>query len=562
MRAGESTSVTAPDGKVRVEIPGAALEGDGTLRIEAISNSAGGQGWLIELEGTQLTGTATIRFATTPLLPGEPMPLVSYETASRGGERLIADGVAVEGSEIVVRTTHFSNWFVDRWNELLEWVKRDLVERMDAAMSISKDRAPKGDGEREARAAGYAVTSDSGNRVYWCFGLQGGKPILKVVNARGFGVAVERSPGVTVTYRDADDALGIIAKLVTLAPSEAGNRVELLASGNRAEFGFAGAATTVGVRISPDPGGYLLSALQYGLSTYLTIVGKIPGAGDLKSADRLAAALQGSQCLSSFTSMATTSLDTAQQVTQFFSQALAMSFDCIALGAKELVAGPVGLVVEGVMWILSGLKTASDGIVAALDTAFDFDGYQIVVSSSGSAAPDIVKAGVCGADAFETGRVDFQHLTWGRSTLLTCETKPQARVGAAVFDSRGTLKWKMSREGYVFKVASPGTDASKNLFIMYNPGRYDGVEVLAPVPDGIETYYGWDMPIEDRQRTGGIPETDPLHLSGYYANLLGPGADGLYRIEQFNNDCTPSCAEGTTTSRVYVWNGSDYEPAQ
>lgn len=30
----------------------------------------------------------------------------------------------------------------------------------------------------------------------------------------------------------------------------------------------------------------------------------------------------------------------------------------------------------------------------------------------------------------------------------------------------------------------------------------------------------------------------------------------------FKHDCTPTCAEGTTTSRIYAWIGRDYAPAR
>jgi serine/threonine-protein kinase len=97
--------------------------------------------------------------------------------------------------------------------------------------------------------------------------------------------------------------------------------------------------------------------------------------------------------------------------------------------------------------------------------------------------------------------------------------------------------------------ANPATDATGNMFITYDPGRYPGVLVLIPDADGFEDI-GWDA------------EMSGTHYMGkhayYYADLVGPNSSDLYTIRQSRNDCTPSCADGTTTSQDLHWNGSDY----
>jgi hypothetical protein len=45
---------------------------------------------------------------------------------------------------------------------------------------------------------------------------------------------------------------------------------------------------------------------------------------------------------------------------------------------------------------------------------------------------------------------------------------------------------------------------------------------------------GWDDPNSDVQYSG--------KHAYYYAQLVGPGADGEYTIRQSHNDCTPDCA--------------------
>ena len=72
------------------------------------------------------------------------------------------------------------------------------------------------------------------------------------------------------------------------------------------------------------------------------------------------------------------------------------------------------------------------------------------------------------------------------------------------------------------RFATPATDATGNTFVIYNPGRYDGVLVLVPNADGFEDI-GWSGTTE--------------HYS-----------------------CTPSCAQGVTTQVTLRWNGHDYLP--
>jgi hypothetical protein len=99
--------------------------------------------------------------------------------------------------------------------------------------------------------------------------------------------------------------------------------------------------------------------------------------------------------------------------------------------------------------------------------------------------------------------------------------------------------------------ANPATDATGNTFVIYDPGRYDGVLVLIPNADGFEDI-GWNKDMSGTHYVG--------KHAYYYAELVGPNSSDIYTIRQSHNDCTPSCAEGTTTSHDLHWNGSDYVP--
>jgi hypothetical protein len=95
--------------------------------------------------------------------------------------------------------------------------------------------------------------------------------------------------------------------------------------------------------------------------------------------------------------------------------------------------------------------------------------------------------------------------------------------------------------------ADPITDSTNNVFITYNPGRYNGVVVLVPDEDGFADI-GWDQSGEYQSTTNAF----------YYAELEGPGSDGRYAITQYGNDCEPSCADGAISEKTLRWNGSQY----
>ncbi|MGU3292409.1 hypothetical protein [Williamsia sp. M5A3_1d] len=145
------------------------------------------------------------------------------------------------------------------------------------------------------------------------------------------------------------------------------------------------------------------------------------------------------------------------------------------------------------------------------------------------------------------GSGDITHPSWGPTRVFAMIGNglgPQDACLIAV-DGNNRVRWSFvdgngeSRWG----VASPATDSTGNLFVTYNPGRYDGVIVLHPTASGF-------APIGTTYSDG------PFRY--YHAELQGPGASGQYTIKQSNNDCNPACANGTITSKILRWNGTDY----
>ena len=178
------------------------------------------------------------------------------------------------------------------------------------------------------------------------------------------------------------------------------------------------------------------------------------------------------------------------------------------------------------------------------------EGRSIYVAAAALPATPPVNSGCRGT---VTAHHDIEHKTLGPVRIfLMVNTEAQADSEgciAAVTNSGAVLPPVPLDVRETFGFANPATDATGNTFITYNPGCYDGVLVLIPDPGGFEDI-GWDDTYS--------------HYSGrhayYYAELVGPGSDGMYTNRQSSNDCTPSCAEGAVTSKILHWNGSDYIP--
>ncbi len=157
------------------------------------------------------------------------------------------------------------------------------------------------------------------------------------------------------------------------------------------------------------------------------------------------------------------------------------------------------------------------------------------------------------------GRIDEQrkieHPTLGQVTVGLSRPTRASLSGegcVAVVDKRGSklLVQKISVYGEELEFAEPVTDSTNNVFLTYNPGRYNGVLTLVPTDRGYANI-GWTD--EDG------PNYQSTTHAYYYAELVPPGGDGRYAIEQSSNDCRPDCAGGTITKKVLRWNGARYE---
>lgn len=168
-------------------------------------------------------------------------------------------------------------------------------------------------------------------------------------------------------------------------------------------------------------------------------------------------------------------------------------------------------------------------------------------SKVGSQLGNYTPVGWCGLRCKVNSRFEFEHPAWGVVSILTTigpDNGPSAIVVSS--ETTGDVLWlDRSSSNYEYQLALDGPDGSGNIFVKYNPGRYDGIEVIRPTAEGMEV-------IHDDYSDSVEP---PLFYSAAL-DTLSPG--GAFDIEKIDWSCDPSCAEGKSTSTFFRWDGRTY----
>lgn len=167
---------------------------------------------------------------------------------------------------------------------------------------------------------------------------------------------------------------------------------------------------------------------------------------------------------------------------------------------------------------------------------------------SGSGQGDALTE-LCESSCAVTGQAPIEHPAWGQVRIVTLLPE-QVNSGPgyiAAVDDADRILWSAETDRmYELKPAATAQDATGNVFLNFNPGRYNGVIVLKPTEQGFD-----DLDT--------LP-SDTYQKRFYYAVAVGH-PEGEAVIWHYSNSCDPSCAEGTTTKEQFRWDGSDYVSA-
>jgi hypothetical protein len=111
--------------------------------------------------------------------------------------------------------------------------------------------------------------------------------------------------------------------------------------------------------------------------------------GNQKSRKALIVSLDIETCFAGFSSMATSEIQNATEAGNYLNDALSTVLGCLRHAIDRLELGFVGTtIVAGVTWLITGLRTALNGLGAAADTALNPAAYAITISPPAPSAPD------------------------------------------------------------------------------------------------------------------------------------------------------------------------------
>ena len=184
------------------------------------------------------------------------------------------------------------------------------------------------------------------------------------------------------------------------------------------------------------------------------------------------------------------------------------------------------------------------------EARFKTEASSMTVSGDSINSEQLHRLGICTFACTITGRESFEHPTWGHSTLLTtliADPSIDREAHVLVIDSSGGTRWRF--DGCWQEAALIDRDKTGNLFVQYNPGRYDGFMILRPVADGFHTF-------ETVPKVEGV--CSDYRGKFYNSAIAGTDSNGNYEIELEENDCNVSCESGGVPEGQYYWNGSEY----
>lgn len=144
-----------------------------------------------------LAAPITLRFKLSQKATSNGLVLIATRETATAPWKLMQATVSPDGWYASVQTTHLS-WWQPLWYDLKEAAtlfKKDVLDGISGDF-LTEAEKPQCDNESQARQDNYAITSSAKKTLYWCFGVENGERILKVVNRARYPLEVAH-PGFT-----------------------------------------------------------------------------------------------------------------------------------------------------------------------------------------------------------------------------------------------------------------------------------------------------------------------------------------------------------------------------
>jgi hypothetical protein len=366
--------------------------------------------------------------------PDELTVALAYYDEAAGTWAPVSATVDPAAGTLTAQVDHLSWW--KEWTWALPDVKGWVQDQFHQAVNAPGGDQPTCGGEAELRED-VAVSSDDGDRVRWCTGLENGQQVLRATNTRSYSVEMTIPDGwqkvsVTPTLGVLDSAISASANAITFDP-----RRPIIGPSQTLTL-TSPAGTSGKVSVIPNGGAYVFSALALAIETVAMVTAKVPGAA---SADegKLAAVARAvwddATCADSLRELVVDGApDSADSLGQHFQDALGTSVGCLkGVWQKAYgVDGAIFAVVVGVITRMVGaVRTLISGVKALVESLRDLNGYNIVLAArQAAAAPGAGDVGATSTDV-----ADLAGGTWG------------AYFSSAEHPDWGSFQVQMSRDG-------------------------------------------------------------------------------------------------------------------
>jgi hypothetical protein len=350
-RVGPDSAAELRVGSAQVRLPAGAVAGEGRISLKVTDGvpesavrdagmSAHGELASVTLEDTELIGRAQVSFEVPSSWDKSLRPVVVWQDRNGGWRWLPTTLTTENGVKSALATTdHFSSGFLAAFD-----VKAAADRVLNATKNFVGGRAgvdePKCVDEKKVREL-VQVSSDDGDQVKWCLGLEKDRPLLRVTNNRRSAVQVDVPWQATITSSE-DYGFSIeqfsnqFSKGMGLAYSK--NQVFIVAAGKTVDFELPASGKSF-AKIKLSMVSLFMSVLVNAVDTYVIIAsaGKLPvkakgdqlwnlfGTGVGSKADWAQA---GIGCFRDFTSNVTNDMSRSRSVNESVGAAMKFAGDC------------------------------------------------------------------------------------------------------------------------------------------------------------------------------------------------------------------------------------------
>ncbi len=148
----------------------------------------------------------TLRFALNRPAEAADVVIAVNRTGAADGWELVTPSKVKDGYAFVT-TNHLSWWdpLFRSFGNLVDAAKAELKKSFDSLTgdAFADAEKPKCPGEQDARNQGYSIGSKGSDPLYWCLGIEGGKPTVRIVDKRRYPILVNHA-GIAVAQRPKD----------------------------------------------------------------------------------------------------------------------------------------------------------------------------------------------------------------------------------------------------------------------------------------------------------------------------------------------------------------------